>query len=230
MKYYILNNINRANYFLQKYDVSRETMEKLEYFYFLFIKWSKVINLVSSSTIEDFWTRHVEDSMMMAHLHPNPSIWIDFGSGGGFPGIVTAIQIASLNEGWVNLIESNNKKASFLRFVIQNTGARGKVFPFRIQETNNLIDKCDVISARAIAKLDVLLEYSFPWLSKNNNSKAFFYKGYNYISEINEARLRWEFSLVKHKSIIKNDSVILEISNLKRVFKKINAKGIYNER
>ncbi|MBY7649073.1 MAG: 16S rRNA (guanine(527)-N(7))-methyltransferase RsmG [Candidatus Liberibacter europaeus] len=217
MMLYDSSNMMRMNYFLKKYDVSRETLEKLDYFYFLFIKWSKVVNLVSSSTIDDFWRRHVEDSLRLFQLHPYPSVWIDFGSGGGFPGIITSIQLTEINDGWVNLIESNNKKSSFLRVVIQKTRIRGEVFPCRVQEAHKIIDKCDVISARALAKLDLLLEYSFPWFSKNCNSKAFFYKGCNYKSEISEARSRWNFSLVKHRSNIKNNSVILEISNLSRI-------------
>ncbi|MBL0848737.1 MAG: 16S rRNA (guanine(527)-N(7))-methyltransferase RsmG [Candidatus Liberibacter ctenarytainae] len=205
------------NHFFTNYNVSRETLEKLECFYFLFLKWSKVINLVSSSTIESFWKRHVEDSLQVFQLHPDPSVWIDFGSGGGFPGIVTAIQLSEIKGGWVNLIESNNKKASFLRIVLQKTEARGEVFPCRIQEVPELIETCDVISSRAVANLDTLFRYSFPWFVKNGNTKAFFYKGCNYKSEIDKVRCQWDFSLIKHKSILKHDSMILEISHLKRI-------------
>ncbi|AGH16755.1 MAG: 16S rRNA (guanine(527)-N(7))-methyltransferase RsmG [Candidatus Liberibacter asiaticus] len=217
MKYCDSNSILRANYLLNTYNVSRETLEKLEYFYFLFLKWSKKINLVSSSTVEDFWIRHVEDSLRVFQLHPYPSIWIDLGSGGGFPGIITSIQLSSIEGGLVNLIESKNKKASFLRYVVQKTAARGKVFACRIQEAPQMITTCDVISARALADLDTLLEYSFPWLSKKNNRKAFFYKGCNYALEISKARRRWDFSLIKHNSLVKNNSVILEISHVNRI-------------
>ncbi|WP_354688090.1 16S rRNA (guanine(527)-N(7))-methyltransferase RsmG [Candidatus Liberibacter africanus] len=209
----------RDNYFLNKYNVSRETLEKLEFFYSLFLKWSAKINLVSSSTVKDFWIRHVEDSLRMFQLHPYPSLWIDFGSGGGFPGIVTSIQLAGIGGGLVNLIESNNKKASFLRYVLQKTEARGKVFACRIQEAPKMIKECDVISARAVASIDTLLEYSFPWLSKNDNSKAFFYKGCNYGLELDKAKHRWDFSFIKHNSLVHNDSVVLEISRVNRTLK-----------
>ncbi|WP_333947877.1 16S rRNA (guanine(527)-N(7))-methyltransferase RsmG [Candidatus Liberibacter brunswickensis] len=209
----------RKNYFLNKYNVSRETLEKLEYFHFLFLKWSKKINLVSSSTVDFFWERHVEDSLRIFQLHPYPSTWIDLGSGGGFPGIVTSIQLASIGGGLVNLVESNNKKASFLRYVIQKTEARGKVFHCRIQDAYKIITKCDVISARALASLDNLLEYSFPWLSKNVHTKAFFYKGCNYELEIYKAKKEWNFSFIKHNSLVKNDSIVLEISHVNRILK-----------
>src|SRR6478672_8219503 len=95
--------------------VSRETQERLELFAALFKKWAKSINLVAPSTLEDLWSRHIADSAQIFQLYPTPVTWADLGSGGGFPGIVTAIFLAELGGGHVNLIESNHQKAAFLR-------------------------------------------------------------------------------------------------------------------
>ncbi len=91
--------------------VSRETQERLEHFVALFSKWSKSINLVAPSTLEDAWRRHVADSAQIYQLHPGAKRWVDMGSGGGFPGVITAILLAEIGDGWVSLIESNKKKA-----------------------------------------------------------------------------------------------------------------------
>ena len=91
--------------------VSRETQERLEHFVELFKKWNKTTNLVAPSTLAELWNRHVADSAQIFQLSPQPKKWIDLGSGGGFPGVVTAIFLAELGDGWVDLVESNNKNS-----------------------------------------------------------------------------------------------------------------------
>ena len=138
-------------------DVSRETQERLQRFAELFMKWSAKINLVAPSTIDTLWTRHIADSLQLRNIVPETKHWIDLGSGGGFPGIVTAIVLAEPGQGWVDLVESNHKKASFLRMALLETGGRGSVHPLRIEEAATKLLKADVISARALAELDLLL-------------------------------------------------------------------------
>lgn len=194
--------------------VSRETHERLTHYVELFKKWNKTTNLAAPSTIAEIWSRHIADSAQVFQLNPKPQIWIDLGSGGGLPGVVTAIFLAELQDGWVHLVESNNKKAAFLRVALAETGARGSVHPVRIEKAPEIIPECDVISARALADLDLLLEYVQPWAQKSEKVKAFFNKGRDYQSEITKARGRWQFDLVKHTSVVEADSVILEISRL----------------
>jgi 16S rRNA (guanine527-N7)-methyltransferase len=196
--------------------VSRETQERLEHFIALFSKWAKSINLVAPSTLDDAWQRHVADSAQVYQLNPGPRRWIDMGSGGGFPGVITAILLAELGDGWVDLIESNNKKASFLRLALRETGARGSVHPIRIEAAPGEIASCDAISARALADLDKLCVFSEPWMLRNENTSAYFHKGRDYAAELARARVRWRFDLVEHRSVVEKDSVILEISNLHR--------------
>ena len=194
--------------------VSRETYERLEYFAQLFLKWSKTINLAAPSTLGDMWSRHVLDSVQIYALYPGDRNWIDLGSGGGFPGIVTAILLAETGSGWVSLVESNQKKAAFLRRALLETGGRGSVHPHRIEEAGEQLKTCDAISARALADLPTLLGYSSPWMLSPAPARAFFHKGRDYLVEVEKAHSEWDFDLVTHKSTIEGDSYVLEISNL----------------
>jgi 16S rRNA (guanine527-N7)-methyltransferase len=195
--------------------VSRETQERLEHFATLFSKWAKTINLVAPSTLNEIWQRHIADSAQIFQLSPGPSKWIDLGSGGGFPGVVTAILLAELEDGWVHLVESNHKKAAFLRVALNETGARGSVHPLRIEQAAHELPECQRVSARALADLDQLLSYSSDWMVETE-ARGFFHKGRDYRREVSEARSRWDFDLLEHQSVVEQDSVILEISNLRR--------------
>ncbi len=195
--------------------VSRETQERLDHFEQLFVKWARTINLVAPSTKQQFRDRHLADSIQIFQLHPKPLTWVDLGSGGGFPGIITAICLAELKDGWVHLVESNQKKASFLRQALRETGARGTIHPKRIEDVYADIPQVDAISARAIADLDMLCGFSKFWMDVNTETFACFHKGRDYRSEIEKARGRWAFDLVEHQSKIERDSVILELRSLR---------------
>lgn len=208
-----MNTLPRA---LGDLNVSRETMDRLATFVSLFQKWARTINLVAPSTLSETWSRHIVDSVQISALHPGPRNWVDLGSGGGFPGIVTGILLAGVGDGWVHLVESNNKKAAFLRAAILETGARASVHAIRIEDAPAAIDRCDAISARALADLDLLMEFGLPWAERNADLRFFLHKGRDYQREIDKALGRWRFDLVKHASIVEPDSVVLELSNLSR--------------
>lgn len=195
-------------------DVSRETLRRFEIFEALFHKWSKAINLVAPSTKHEFRQRHVADSAQIFKLLPEAKQWVDLGSGGGFPGIITAILLTELGEGWVHLVESNHKKAGFLRQALLETRARGTVHACRIEDAAERIPDCDAISARALADLDLLLELSHPWALRNAKLRSYFHKGRDYQAEVEKARGRWSFGMVIHQSAIEHDSVILEITDI----------------
>ena len=197
-------------------NVSRETMGRLDTFVALFQKWAKAINLVAPSTLSEAWNRHIVDSLQISALDPGPRNWVDLGSGGGFPGIVTGILLAETGDGWVHLVESNNKKAAFLRTAILETGARASVHAIRIEDAPAVIQHCEAISARALADLDLLMEFGLPWAERNPDLRFFLHKGRDYQREIDKALGRWRFDLVKHASIVEQDSVVLELSNLSR--------------
>jgi 16S rRNA (guanine527-N7)-methyltransferase len=196
--------------------VSRETQERLDHFVSLFQKWAATINLVAPSTLDHLWNRHVLDSVQLFQLNPEPQHWLDLGSGGGFPGIITAILLADQQAGHVDLIESNQKKAAFLRVCLRECQARGAVHAVRIENAPDIVPNCDVISARALAELDLLLGYGEPWAKRNVALRFLLHKGRDYQAEIEKARGRWEFDLVKHNSVVERDSVILDIKQLRR--------------
>jgi 16S rRNA (guanine527-N7)-methyltransferase len=203
--------------FEESVNVSRETWDKLRQYGDIVRKWQKTINLISPTTVSDLWDRHVLDSLQIWALDPKPKTWLDMGSGAGFPGIVTAICLAEHGSGWVYLIESNQKKAAFLRNVIVETGARASVHPVRVADAFDIAPEIEAISARALASLDDLLEMSEPWFEQNEKLSTYLHKGRDYQLEIELARSRWDFNLVKYDSQIQDGSVILQIDGLKRL-------------
>jgi chromosome partitioning protein len=179
--------------------VSRETWDKLGLYADLVRKWQTSINLISPKTLPELWQRHMLDSLQLYRLKPDPVRWLDMGSGAGFPGLVTAICLAEHQQGWVHLVESNNKKAAFLRQVIVETGARASVHPIRIEDARHELGKIDAISARALASLPDLLAHSAAFADDNPNIEMWFHKGLDYLDEVRSARDHWGFDLVEHQ-------------------------------
>ncbi|WP_245409915.1 16S rRNA (guanine(527)-N(7))-methyltransferase RsmG [Pararhizobium haloflavum] len=196
--------------------VSRETVDRLKIFVDLIEKWSARINLVAGSTRQDMWARHVCDSLQLMALCPEPQPWVDLGSGGGFPGVVTAIALAEHNAGWVHLVESNQKKAAFLRAALHHTGGRGSVHAIRIEASSHVAPEAWSVSARALADLSTLLKLSHPWLS-DRHATGWFHKGRDYEKEVAAARGDWRFDLIEHRSKINPESVVLQIRHLERI-------------
>ena len=194
--------------------VSRETFEGLEAFEKMFRTWASRINLVAPSTFDDVWSRHVLDSAQLAGLAPNAHRWLDLGSGGGFPGLVLAFLLKERPGGQIDLIESNRKKAGFLQAAIGQFSLPARVHARRINEEIKDLQQPEVVTARALAPLPLLLDLAFPWLS--TGARGLLHKGRDYRPEIQESSLLWQYDLVEHRSRIDADSVVLEIADLKR--------------
>ena len=193
--------------------VSGETSERLRIYFELLQKWSPKINLVSPTSLQDASERHFDDSLQIASLcTKNAKTWVDMGSGGGFPGAVVAIALADTNLE-VTLIESDQRKASFLRTVSRETKCRFTVIAERIENVRP--QNADVVSARALANLTDLL--GFADLHMNPHGTALFHKGSSWKSELEEAEKKWRFTCETHKSTTNADAVILEIGDLARV-------------
>lgn len=146
--------------FLATFNVSRETIERLDIYADLLIKWQKRINLVGPSTIETLWMRHFGDSLeLLEHLPQTAKSWLDIGTGAGFPGLVMAI--CGFSEGVsVDLVESNAKKCAFLREVARQTNVLATVHNLRIESIDSQAIRDmnpEIVSARALAPLDLLL-------------------------------------------------------------------------
>src|ERR1700733_11613336 len=81
--------------------VSRETGARLDAYVDLLVQWQAKTNLVASSTLPNLWTRHISDSLQLLALAPSAKIWVDLGSGGGFPGVVLACALVARPGGMV---------------------------------------------------------------------------------------------------------------------------------
>ncbi|UTO28398.1 16S rRNA (guanine(527)-N(7))-methyltransferase RsmG [Bartonella harrusi] len=193
--------------------VSRETMENLIQFEKLITQWNSHINLVSHATIPVLWTRHILDCAQIYPLYSDFLHWCDLGSGGGFPAIVIAIFLKEKKIGHIDLVESNGKKVAFLRTVIAQLNLPAKVYHCRIEDIYKKINMPEIITARGLASLDILLQLIFPLLTKK--TIALLQKGRDYATEIKNASANWQFDLLKHKSKIDENSVILEISHVR---------------
>lgn len=194
--------------------VSRETIDRIIRFENVFRKWSKKINLVASSTSDDVWRRHVEDSAQLYLLAPGMQNVIDIGSGGGFPGIILAAILEGVDNSQITLVESNHKKAAFLQAARQACAPKARIVTGRIEDKLPKLKVPDYVTARALAPLPKLLGLTSSALSKG--AVGLFHKGRGFRDELKESHANWEFDLIEHESRIDSDSVILEIRNLMR--------------
>ncbi len=193
-------------------DVSRETEVRLKTYLDLLTKWQRKINLVSPNTIQDAWRRHFLDSLqIIPHIPPATQHWLDFGSGAGFPGLVGAIVLQDIApQTKVTLIESDARKCSFLREVARQTNTAVTVLTARIESAQT--QPADLITARALAPLDRLLEFSKPHLMQGG--LGLFPKGARYLEELATAQQRWQFKYDAIQSQTSQDSVILKIREI----------------
>lgn len=194
--------------------VSRETFDRLVAFKDIFHRWAQRINLVSPTTLPETWTRHILDSAQLARLQPDALKWVDLGSGGGFPGLVMAFLLADRQGGSIDLIESNRKKAGFLQATIGQFSLPARVHAKRIEDCWDLVSEVEVVTARALAPLPLLLELSEPWLQRG--ARGLFHKGRDYRTEVEESAKLWRFELIEHRSMIDPQSVVLEIDGLRK--------------
>lgn len=198
--------------FLEAHVVSRETLDSLDIFVSLVLEWQAKTNLVAPSTLPDLWTRHIADSLHLHAVAPAPLRWADLGSGGGFPGIVTAILQAERPGAHVDLVESNAKKAAFLRAAVRATAIPATVHAARIEACGDVLRSADAVSARALASLDILLGLVAGRLQPG--VPCYFMKGRRHDQEIVDAAAHWRFRMVKHVSTIEAGAAILEISDI----------------
>lgn len=194
--------------------VSRETFDRLTAFQDVFHKWAQRINLVSPTTLPETWTRHILDSAQLARLQPEARNWVDLGSGGGFPGLVMAFLLADRPGASIDLIESNRKKAGFLQATIGQFSLPARVHAKRIEDCWDLVSEVEVVTARALAPLPLLLKLSEPWLERG--ARGLFHKGRDYRTELEESAKLWRFELIEHRSMIDPQSVVLEIDGLRK--------------
>jgi len=191
--------------------VSRETLERLETYDRLLKKWQKAINLVGPKTVSHSWERHFLDSAQLFGMAPEKArsgVWLDMGAGAGFPGLV----IALLGARHVHLVESDLRKATFQREVIRATGAPATVHAVRMESLEPF--PVDVITARAFAPLEKLLEMAYPFWREG--AVALFPKGRDVELELTQATKCWKMSPDLLESRTDPDARILRIGGLRR--------------
>ena len=186
-------------------NVSRETMDRLAAYLALVEKWQQRVNLVSASTLPDIWMRHIWDSAQLARLVPaGTGRILDVGSGAGFPGLV----LAALCDAELHLVESDQKKAVFLQTVIRETGIRAIVHNKRI-EFMPLIG-ADIVTARALASLDRLLELLEAQLVPG--TRCLFLKGARVEAELAVLDTRSDITCRLHPSLTNPKAFVVDLT------------------
>ena len=199
-----------AESFQTAFNVSRETIERLEVFESLLIRWNPAINLVSKATLSQIWDRHFTDSAQIWKLRPESArSWLDLGSGAGFPGLIIA---AARPHGHVTMIESVGKKCAFLRAAIDAAGLSATVRQERVESLGPT--PADIVTARAFAPLPKLLDYAAPWLE--SGATGLFLKGERWKEELTEARQRWNFACEAIPSRVGGSGRLLIVRELRR--------------
>jgi len=189
-------------------DVSRETREKFGRYSELLLKWQKTINLVSETTLDDLAERHFLDSAQLIKYIPNKQVKLaDMGSGAGFPGLI----LAMLGVEEVHLVESDVRKATFLREVSRETSTKVTVHDDRVEDIT--IPDLNFITARALAPLKDLLTMAHK-LSSGKNFTGLFLKGEKTDDEVAKATKRWNFNVEAFDSLTDKTGKILKINDL----------------
>lgn len=189
-------------YINETLNVSRETLAKLEKFVALTLEWNKAINLISPATVPDIWWRHIVDSAQLYPLIPaGTKHLVDLGSGGGFPAIILAI----LGVPKVTMIESDQRKSIFLREASRQLDLKNTVI------VNQRIEAAepqngDIVSARALASLDKLIEWAKP-----HGNHFIFPKGEHVRTEMMGLGDVSGMEIIEHPSVTDELAAIIEI-------------------
>src|SRR5260370_29401422 len=173
--------------------VSRETAGRLDRFVALLLKWQEITHLIAPSTVPNLWTRHIADSLQLLDLAPEAKIWVDLGTGGGFPGLVIACALPGGAGGLVHLVESSTKKAAFLREAVAATESPAVVHTVRMEKfVESFASRADIVTARAVSPLSLLLARCLPLLQRG--ALGMFPKGQDVEAELTEASKCWRMA------------------------------------
>jgi len=210
-----LATISGPTDFAEALRVPRETIHRLSRYGELLAHWQKRTNLVAASTLPSLWSRHFADSAQLRDLAPEARLWLDLGSGAGFPGLVVAILQTGTPDFHMHLVESNGKKCAFLGEVARETKAPVDIHTMRIEELAQSAHRLmpDVVSARALAPMPRLFELAAPFFGAR--TRGLFLKGREAEAEIEAARQQWDFTSRLHPSLTSAGSHIVEVTGLR---------------
>jgi 16S rRNA (guanine527-N7)-methyltransferase len=213
-------HITGSDAFGREFGVSQATLDRLQAYVALLAQWQKRINLVGPSTLETVWHRHIADgAQILAIGEERDQTWIDLGTGAGIPGMVLAILLAESGRGHVHLVESNQKKAAFLREASRATGARASIHVERIEaiDSSAIRPVPTLVTPRALAPLAKLLDYAGPWLE--TGALGVFLKGQDVDDELTQAAKYWKITVRKQPSRVDPKGCILLVEEASRVDK-----------
>lgn len=205
----------QAKHLLQNMpNVSRETFERFETFNELLLKWTAKINLISKSQGDRTWARHILDSAQVWAERPdNHKVWVDIGTGGGFPGLILAVIADGIDDNTeFHFVESDARKCAFLRSACRELNLTAQVHTARIEEFDSV--SADVVSARALSSIDALLGYASGFLKQTG--VCLFLKGAACDTEITQAKQNWLFDYNRKSSMTSPDGVLLTIKDINR--------------
>lgn len=201
---------------LLQYNVSRETIKRLESFADILREWNEKMNLVSRNSFEVLWERHILDSLQLInYISPSVKSILDIGSGAGFPAMILAIVLKEkMPHVNLTLVESIAKKTMYLNDVRSRLGL-DNVLIENSRVENGVFKSPDLITARAVASLDVLCGYVAKVGGKN--TKALFLKGKSYLEEVAIAQKFWKFDLEVFPNKYSEDGVVLQLSQVRKI-------------
>ncbi len=178
--------------FTRETDLPQGLLNELIIYVELLEKWQKQINLVSSASLPDVWSRHVLDSLQIYPLLPKTAkTVVDLGSGGGFPGLIIALLSKAYDGPQVHLVEADSRKCAFLQEVNAQTSAGALIHARRAESLNDL--RADVVTARALAPLRKLLKIATRF--GDDDTTYIFLKGEKAQEELTEAQKEWTMSV-----------------------------------
>ena len=197
-------------------EIAPDVLPRLDRFVATLLRWQATTNLVAPSTLPELWTHHIADSLQLLPLAPDAKHWVDLGSGGGFPGLVIACALADTPGSVVHLVESNLKKAAFLREAARLAGAPAKVHAIRIEEfVDHFAEPVEIVTARALATLENLLESAYPLLKRG--AEALFLKGRDIEVELTEASKCWSIDVESIPSATDSFGRIVRVRSVERL-------------
>jgi 16S rRNA (guanine527-N7)-methyltransferase len=204
---------NDIEFFIKKFNVSRETIEKLNIYDHFLLENNKLLNLIGKTTENHIFSRHFTDSAQIYDLIDDKSEIVDIGSGAGFPGVIIKILMDSKKvEGNVILIDKSPKKCKFLNDLSNKLDITLKIHNVRLEDYK--FSKISTIVSRAFKKVIDTIDILF----KNNDKikSIILMKGKTYQHELENAKKKYTFELEKFRSITSDESYIIKISNIKR--------------
>jgi 16S rRNA (guanine527-N7)-methyltransferase len=201
-----------VEFFIKKFNVSRETIEKLNIYNDFLLKNNKLLNLIGKTTENNVFSRHFIDSAQIYDLIDDKSEIIDIGSGAGFPGVIIKILMDSKKvDGNVVLLDKSPKKCKFLNDLSNKLELKFKIQNVKLEDYK--FNKISTIVSRAFKKAIETIDILF----KNNDKirTTILMKGKTYQHELEDVKKKYTFDLEKFRSITSDESYILKITNIK---------------